>query len=63
MNTCADHIVGYLFTQSCQIAILAGVVGLLAFMLRHRSAHIRYLLWLIVVGQPENPPGTREMLR
>lgn len=56
MNTCADHIVGYLFTQSCQIAILAGVVGLLAFVLRHRSAHIRYLLWLIVLVKCLAPP-------
>lgn len=56
MNAYADYVVKYLFAQSWQIAILAAIVGLLSFVLRNRSAHIRYLLWLIVLAKCLVPP-------
>lgn len=56
MNAYATGVVSYLFTQSWQIATLAGLVGLASFALRDRSAHLRYLLWLIVVAKCLVPP-------
>ncbi|MBP7049768.1 MAG: leucine-rich repeat domain-containing protein [Phycisphaerae bacterium] len=56
MNTYAQHVVGYLLAQGWQIAILAGIVGLISFALRKRSAHVRYLLWLIVLAKCLVPP-------
>jgi internalin A len=56
MNAYADHAVSYLFTQSWQIALLAGMVGLLSLALRNRSAHLRYLLWLLVLAKCLAPP-------
>ncbi|MFC1761306.1 ankyrin repeat domain-containing protein [Planctomycetota bacterium] len=46
----------YLLTQSWQIALLTVIVGLISHALRHRSAHIRYLLWLIVLAKCLVPP-------
>jgi len=56
MDAYAKQVAGYLFAQSWQIALLAVVVGLISFALRHRSAHIRYLLWLIVLAKCLVPP-------
>jgi len=56
MNAYADYVVNYLFAQSWQIAILVGIVGLLSFVLRNRSAHVRYLLWLIILARCLVPP-------
>jgi bla regulator protein BlaR1 len=56
MNAYASHVVDYLLAQSWQVAILAGLVGLLSFGLRNRSAHVRYLLWLIVLAKCLMPP-------
>jgi len=56
MDAYAKQVTGYLFAQSWQIALLAVVVGLISFALRHRSAHIRYLLWLIVLAKCLVPP-------
>jgi internalin A len=56
MNAYAHHMVSYLFAQSWQIALVAGIVGLLSFALRNRSAHVRYLLWLIVLAKCLVPP-------
>ncbi len=50
------RITDYLLTQSWQIAILTIVVALAAFALRNRSAHVRYLLWLIVLTKALVPP-------
>jgi len=56
MNAYADYVVNCLSAQSWPIAILAGTVGLLSFTLRHRSAHLRYLLWLIILAKCLVPP-------
>ena len=56
MDTYANQVTGYLLTQSWQIALLAVIVGLISFALRNRSAHIRYLLWLIVLAKCLVPP-------
>ena len=56
MDTYANQVTGYLFAQSWQIALLAVVVGLISFALRNRSAHVRYLLWLIVLAKCLVPP-------
>ena len=46
----------YVITQSWQIAVLTVAVAAATFVLRHRSAHVRYLLWLIVVVKCFVPP-------
>ena len=56
MDTFANQAIDYLLTQSWQIALLAIIVGLITFALRNRSAHIRYLLWLIVLAKCLVPP-------
>jgi len=56
MNAYANHVVNYLFAQSWQIAILVGLVGLASLALKSRSAHLRYLLWLIVLAKCLVPP-------
>jgi len=48
--------VDYLLTQSWQLAILVVVVTAVNFTLRNRSAHIRYLLWMIVLAKCLLPP-------
>jgi Leucine-rich repeat (LRR) protein/beta-lactamase regulating signal transducer with metallopeptidase domain len=48
--------VSYLVAQSWQIALLAGMMGLISLALRNRSAHLRYLLWLIVLAKCLVPP-------
>ncbi len=56
MNAYANYVVGHLLAQSWQIALLAGIVGLISWALRNRSAHLRYLLWLIVLAKCLVPP-------
>jgi len=51
-----NQVASYLLAQSWQIALLAGIVGLISLALRNRSAHIRYLLWLIVLAKCLVPP-------
>jgi ankyrin repeat protein/beta-lactamase regulating signal transducer with metallopeptidase domain/Tol biopolymer transport system component len=46
----------YLLAQSWQIAVLTIAVALASLLLRNRSAHIRYLLWLIVLAKCLVPP-------
>jgi len=43
-------------TEVLRLALLAVLVGLVSFALRNRSAHIRYLLWLIVLVKCLVPP-------
>jgi ankyrin repeat protein/beta-lactamase regulating signal transducer with metallopeptidase domain len=50
------QITHYLVAQSWQIAVLVLVVSLATFILRHKSAHIRYLLWLVVLAKCLVPP-------
>jgi len=56
METYINQVATYLLAQSWQIALLAGIVGLTSCALRNRSAHIRYLLWLIVLAKCLVPP-------
>ena len=56
MNTYMTELVRYLVAQSWQIAVLAVAVAITTFALGHRSAHIRYLLWLIVLAKCLVPP-------
>ncbi len=46
----------YLLAQSWQIAVLIIAVALASLLLRNHSAHIRYLLWLIVLAKCLVPP-------
>ncbi len=46
----------YLLTQSWQIAILVVAIGVATLALKNRSAHVRYLLWLIVLAKCLMPP-------
>ncbi|MEJ2702038.1 MAG: M56 family metallopeptidase, partial [Sedimentisphaerales bacterium] len=50
------RIANYLLAQSWQIAVLTLVVACASFLLRNRSAHVRYLLWLIVLAKALMPP-------
>ena len=56
METSLTQITDYLLTQSWQIAILVVVIAAINFALRNKSAHIRYLLWLIVLAKCLAPP-------
>jgi ankyrin repeat protein/beta-lactamase regulating signal transducer with metallopeptidase domain len=51
-----EQITKYLFTQSWQIAILVAVIAAISFVLKNKSAHVRYLLWLIVLAKCIVPP-------
>jgi len=56
METYLTQLTNYLLTQSWQIAVLVAVIAAAAAVLKNRSAHIRYLLWLIVLGKCLVPP-------
>ena len=56
METYLNEVVRYLAAQSWQIAVLTVAVAAATFALRRRSAHVRYLLWLIVVAKCLVPP-------
>jgi len=56
MDAYVNSLTGYLLAQSWQIALLAAIVALISFALQNRSAHIRYLLWLIVLAKCIVPP-------
>ena len=56
MESYLSPITNYLLTQSWQIAILVVLIALVNLALKNRSAHIRYLLWLIVLAKCLVPP-------
>ncbi len=56
MDTYSTQIADYLLTQSWQIAVLVAVVAAVTLALKNRSAHVRYLLWLIVLAKCLVPP-------
>jgi len=56
MDNYSIQITGYLLTQSWQIAVFVVVVAAVVLALRNRSAHVRYLLWLIVLAKCLVPP-------
>ncbi len=56
METYLTRVTDYLLTQSWQIAILVVVIAAVSLALRNKSAHVRYLLWLIVLAKCLVPP-------
>ena len=56
METYLTQIINYLLMQSWQIAILVVVIAAVNLVLKNRSAHVRYLLWLIVMAKCLVPP-------
>jgi beta-lactamase regulating signal transducer with metallopeptidase domain/Leucine-rich repeat (LRR) protein len=56
MSAYVHSVVSHLLAQTWQIALLATLVGLVTFVLRNRSAHLRYLLWLVVLAKCLVPP-------
>jgi len=56
MENYLTQITNYLLTQSWQIAVLVVVIAAVTLALKNRSAHIRYLLWLIVLAKCLVPP-------
>jgi len=56
MENYLASITGYLWDQSWQIAVLAPVVAVVSILLKSRSAHIRYLLWLVLLAKCLVPP-------
>ena len=56
MENYLTQIINYLLTQSWQIAILVVVIAGVTLSLKNRSAHVRYLLWLIVLAKCLVPP-------
>jgi beta-lactamase regulating signal transducer with metallopeptidase domain len=58
MEAYMTQISNYLLRQSWQIAILVVIVAVVSWLLRNKSAHIRYLLWLIILAKCLVPPVT-----
>ena len=56
MEVYLTEVVRYLAAQSRQIALLTLAVAVATVALRNRSAHTRYLLWLIVLAKCLVPP-------
>jgi len=56
MENALIQITNYLLTQSWQIAALVAVIAAVTLALKNRSAHVRYLLWLIVLAKCLVPP-------
>jgi ankyrin repeat protein/beta-lactamase regulating signal transducer with metallopeptidase domain len=56
MEALLTRVADYLWRQSWQIALLIAVVALTTWALRNRSAHVRYLLWLLVLAKCLAPP-------
>ena len=56
METYLTQITNYLLAQSWQIAILVVAIAAVNMALKNRSAHVRYLLWLIVLAKCLVPP-------
>ena len=56
MESWLSRITDYLLAQSWQIAVLIVVVAIVSVFLRNRSAHVRYLIWLVVLAKCLVPP-------
>ena len=56
MENYLTQIINYLLTQSWQIAVLVVVIAAASLALKNKSAHVRYLLWLIVLAKCFVPP-------
>jgi beta-lactamase regulating signal transducer with metallopeptidase domain len=56
MESVLTQVTDYLLTQSWQIALLVAVVAAVSLVLKNRSSHVRYMLWLIVLAKCLVPP-------
>nr|NIP22227.1 hypothetical protein [Phycisphaerae bacterium]NIP50393.1 hypothetical protein [Phycisphaerae bacterium]NIS49509.1 hypothetical protein [Phycisphaerae bacterium]NIU07279.1 hypothetical protein [Phycisphaerae bacterium]NIU54839.1 hypothetical protein [Phycisphaerae bacterium] len=56
METIFIQITNYLMALSWQIGVLVIVIAALTLLLKNKSAHIRYLLWLVVLAKCLIPP-------
>jgi len=56
MENYLTQITNYLLTQSWQIAVLVVLIAFVNLALKNKSAHVRYLLWLIVLAKCLVPP-------
>jgi beta-lactamase regulating signal transducer with metallopeptidase domain/Leucine-rich repeat (LRR) protein len=56
MESLLTQIANYLLAQSWQIAILTIVIAFISLILKNKNAHIRYLLWMIVLAKCLIPP-------
>jgi len=56
MQDYLTQLMDYLLRQSWQIAVLVLLIAAVSWLLRNRSAHTRYLLWLIVLAKCLVPP-------
>ena len=56
MESTLNSIAAYLTQQSCQVAVVFGLVLVATQALRGASAHWRYLLWLVVIAKCIVPP-------
>lgn len=51
-----NQLTEYLARQSWHIVVLALVIATMSLLLRNKSAHVRYLLWLILLAKCLVPP-------
>ena len=56
METYLTQIANYLLTQSWQIATLVVIIAIINWILKNKSSHVRYLLWMIVLAKCLMPP-------
>ena len=56
MENLHAQIIDYLLTQSWQIGVLAVAIAAVSLAVKNKSAHVRYLLWLIVLAKCLVPP-------
>ena len=56
MENYLTQIINYLLAQSWQIAVLVSLIAAVNLVLKNKSAHVRYLLWLIVLAKCLVPP-------
>ena len=56
MEDYITQITSYIWIQSWQIAVLVVIIAAASLALNKRSAHVRYLLWLIVLAKCLVPP-------
>jgi hypothetical protein len=50
------YITDFLSVQSVHLAVLFAIVAAAAALLRRQTAHLRYLLWLLIVAKCFVPP-------
>lgn len=56
METALDKIIEFLLNQSIHLIALFSLIAALVWLFNKRSAHVRYLLWLIVLTKCLVPP-------